>query len=159
METIDDDVYNLISSANDGNQWYHDEVPVETSNVKTVTAPGTYYVTVSVDGCISLPSKSVDIPSKPPKPDETITSVGEARGGEWNVYPNPVKTEITIETSNHLLASEAKLMIYDAYGRLQTAIENITRSLTVPMTNVQPGVYFMVILLEEKPYRRKFIKL
>ena len=73
----------LISSANNGNQWYKNGVAISGATAKTyvVTEDGTYHVVVTLLGCSSAPSNTILMLN---------VSVGEPTlATSFNIYPNP----------------------------------------------------------------------
>jgi len=88
--TITKNGVTLQSSADRGNQWYNLSglIAGATDKNYTVGQTGKYYVIVTINGCSSEPSDTVNV---------IINSISEInKGTQVNIYPNPVNDELTI---------------------------------------------------------------
>ena len=79
-------------------------------------------------------------------------SVKENTKENISIFPNPVQDVLYIKTSEKVL--DAK--IYDEQGRLIKFFSNATNSL--PVNNLQKGVYFIDIKTSKNNKKIKFIK-
>lgn len=80
----------LLSSACCGNQWYFDgaAIPGATSQSYTATQSGAYFVTVTLNGCSSEPSDTVDV----------TVGIDEiaARNIQFMISPNPSRHSVAL---------------------------------------------------------------
>ncbi|MEI8202349.1 MAG: T9SS type A sorting domain-containing protein [Bacteroidota bacterium] len=125
----------LTSSASAGNQWYKlttGAISGATNQTYTVTANGSYFVIVTVSGCLSDSSNIA-----------TITNVGIEsiqNNNQIKVYPNPVSNELIIE----LVANTSNVN----FAILNTIGQEVFKGTMVEKTTVQtssfaPGVYMI----------------
>ncbi len=75
------------------------------------------------------------------------------------IYPNPVNSELHIRNNTGNF-SEAKFKIFDSLGRTfyELAVSNQLEELTIDLTNLAPGIYFIQGEEAEKNWVGKFIK-
>lgn len=139
----------LHSDAPAGNQWYDatGPIPGATDQDYVALVDGDYYVVVTLNGCESSPSNSVNI----------IISSTEVVSGKMNVfiYPNPISNQLIIE-----LPGSTKLtpyQIHDAFGRLVIKGE-VTEKCIVNTKKLVPGVYFIHIGKDGGGENRKLVK-
>ncbi|OFY05020.1 MAG: hypothetical protein A2W93_11870 [Bacteroidetes bacterium GWF2_43_63] len=120
----------LSSDAVSGNQWYDQNgiIAGATNQNYSATVNGDYFVIVTLLGCSSDSSNTIQVTSA------GIESVASA--GIIKVYPNPVSNELTIESNQEKLHFE----ILNAVGQVvySGCFDEIT---TVPTNNFEPGVY------------------
>ncbi|MEI8202232.1 MAG: T9SS type A sorting domain-containing protein [Bacteroidota bacterium] len=124
----------LQSSAASGNQWYNQSGPISgaTSQNYTVTANGSYYVIVTVNGCPSDTSNIIQ-----------ITNVGielNQNAKEIKIYPNPVTNELTIEIVGN--KAPTAFEIHNAIGQLILK-DNILNKKVISTINFPLGVYIV----------------
>lgn len=74
---------------------------------------------------------------------------------DLQIYPNPATEKIQVESTT----SEGNLLIFDTFGQqiLQKAINNSSNTLDV--SQLQKGVYWLVVETKEGKQSQKFIKL
>ncbi len=85
--------------------------------------------------------------------DETLgtTDLSET---VFNVYPNPVETLLTINTTS----TNYSIAIYNIQGQLMNEIKNISETQTIDYSNYTTGIYFMKIVSENTSKTVKVIK-
>lgn len=101
----------LTSSADTGNQWSKDGVPIAgaTEKTYTITETGNYWVRVTIDGCTSLISNIKEVTCvHPPQPAVTVEGFStlissSATGNQWYLNDEP----IVGATGNTYQASES----------------------------------------------------
>jgi len=74
---------------------------------------------------------------------EIMTGINEGFIENFNVYPNPLVDEVTIELIN--TGNEAKITITDFSGREIMTTHCLGNSTTLDMTAEIPGIYFVTI--------------
>jgi hypothetical protein len=82
-------------------------------------------------------------------------AVEEMTSASFNVYPNPVNDKLVIETEEIV----KEVVVYDVYGRQQD--NKTTRqqgNLSVDVTNLNSGVYFVKVVTENGEAVQRFIK-
>ena len=82
-------------------------------------------------------------------------AVEEMTSASFNVYPNPVNDKLVIETEEIV----KEVVVYDVYGRQQD--NKTTRqqgNLSVDVTNLNSGVYFVKVVTENGEMVKRFIK-
>ena len=86
---------------------------------------------------------------------EDITGVNDNYMTDANVYPNPVKDRLYIETSTLIQSIE----VYDVYGRLQvTKTPSHQSDLSVDVSDLNSGIYFVKVKTEEGNIVKRIIK-
>ncbi len=85
--------------------------------------------------------------------DETLgtTDLSET---VFNVYPNPVETLLTINTTS----TNYSIAIYNIQGQLVNEIKNISETQTIDYSNYTTGIYFMKIVSENTSKTVKVVK-
>lgn len=90
------------------------------------------------------------------KPIETLTDqVGET---SILIYPNPAKSQITVEIQGWEENKGDLISIYDQTGRLVLTLKNLTYSNNLDLSTLQTGIYFMVIKLKNNTTKWNIIK-
>ncbi|HOJ24319.1 MAG TPA: T9SS type A sorting domain-containing protein [Bacteroidales bacterium] len=123
----------LQSSATLGNQWFNlnGPIPGATSQNYEVTANGTYYVIVTIDGCSSSPSNTITINS---------VSISEYANHNITVYPNPTNDHLNIISDQHI----QKIQLVDILGNIVIS----THETSINVSNYSDGIYQLIILFE-----------
>jgi hypothetical protein len=133
----------------DGNQWYDQNGPIPgaTSQEYTATVSGTYYTIVTVDGCSTAPSNSINL---------TVTSVGTL-GNDLavNVYPNPISNEVIVEIPGNTKRLSYKIV--NALGQMMSTGE-VTEKVVVDTRPLASGVYCLMLNEGEKMVQIKLVK-
>ena len=135
----------LISSAISGNQWYDANglITGATGQYYFATSAGQYFVVVTIDTCISLPSNTIEL--------ITVSLSDQHLNSDYTIYPNPFHDEIVIEAQGQLNSISYKIL--NAFGQLVQAglfrgREAISTSYFVP------GVYVVAIQDGKVEYRK-----
>ncbi|HJV78745.1 MAG TPA: T9SS type A sorting domain-containing protein, partial [Paludibacter sp.] len=126
----------LNSDAPVGNQWYnqHGEITGATNQSYTVTSNEIYYVTVTLAGCSSDASNSINIVST------DIQSLNDDK--IIKVYPNPISNELKIEAEG---ANEPlNIEIINGIGQVVYR-GNFVGKATIQTDHFTTGVYFVRI--------------
>ena len=73
-----------------------------------------------------------------------------------NIYPNPVKDILYIETETEI----EEVMVYDVYGRVQNLRNSETQKLrnSIDISNLKSGIYFVKINTEKGNIVKRIIK-
>ena len=86
---------------------------------------------------------------------EDTTGINDNLMADFNVYPNPVKDRLYIETSKQIQSIE----VYDVYGRLQvTKTPSHQGDLSVDVSDLNSGIYFVKVKTEEGNIVKRIIK-
>ncbi len=108
----------LVSSSEEGNQWYDSNGAIESATGQTYTPLATddYYVIVTSEfGCESEQSNIYHF---------IYTGLIELSSNEnVNIYPNPFLNQFTIDYSLKTV-SKVTITVYDIYGRQVAAVES-----------------------------------
>ena len=79
----------------------------------------------------------------------------EENAATFNIYPNPVSDNLYIETEAEVI----EVVVYDVYGRQQVAeTPSHQGNLTIDVTNLNSGVYFVKVVTENGEAVQRFIK-
>ena len=124
----------LHSDATFGNQWYNQSGLIfgATSQNYTITANGTYYNIVKINGCSSDTSNII-----------IITNVGVTENEinkDINVYPNPVSNELIIEIKGSTLSTDFEIV--NTMGQVVFKGKMIEKT-RVETSAFAPGVYMI----------------
>ena len=72
-----------------------------------------------------------------------------------NIYPNPASNQLTIENTNSLIRS---IRLYDLSGKTIQKVSNINQyQITIPLSEVQQGLYFISVTCDEGVLTKKVI--
>ena len=84
------------------------------------------------------------------------TGINDNYMTDVNVYPNPVKDRLYIETSTQIQSVE----VYDIYGRVQNLRNSETQKLrnSIDVSNLNSGIYFVKVKTEEGNIVKRIIK-
>ncbi len=87
---------------------------------------------------------------------EDTTGINDNLMADFNVYPNPVKDRLYIETSTQIQSIE----VYDIYGRIQNLRNSETQKLrnSIDVSNLNSGIYFVKVKTEEGNIVKRIIK-
>ncbi|MBR0324163.1 MAG: S8 family peptidase [Bacteroidales bacterium] len=86
---------------------------------------------------------------------EDTTGINDDYMTDFNVYPNPVKDRLYIETSTQIQSIE----VYDVYGRLQvTKTPSHQGDLSVDVSDLNSGIYFVKVKTEEGNIVKRIVK-
>lgn len=146
--SLKDDI--LYSDATAGNQWYYQDAAIigATNQEYSVTNDGNYYVIVTVSGCSSDPSNTINAVTTGIDPVYSEKII--------RVYPNPVSDELIIELEGN--SERITFEILNVAGQIVFRGYLVDKT-TVPTTHFAPGVYLVrigkgkttsVIIIKEK---------
>ncbi len=123
----------LLSDAPAGNQWYDQDgiIPGAVQQNYTVTSDGDYYVIVTISGCSSEPSNTIN-----------VATTGLALYDEnapANLYPNPFSDKLYIE---NVTGDNISFKIYNSFGQLVHKGQLIDKTVW-DAKNFASGLYFI----------------
>jgi hypothetical protein len=82
----------------------------------------------------------------------------------FRIYPNPVDNELNIQFTSSA-DSEMEIAVFDLQGKKiseilqgKNVVELLNLTLDISALNLEPGIYFMAIKLQDQSYFQKFIK-
>jgi hypothetical protein len=124
----------LQSSSTTGNQWFNQNGPISGAIYQTyeVTANGTYYVIVTLDGCSSAPSNSIEV---------TGLSIYSYNKNNVKVYPNPAKDLINVISDINI----QQIQLIDILGNLIISTDEIS----IDVSNYSDGIYQLIIIFDD----------
>jgi hypothetical protein len=147
---INVNVFELISSSCCGNQWYRNgnAIPGATGQTYQVTVNGLYFVIVTLNGCSSEPSDTVDI----------IVGISESRQDCPAIYPNPADKNVSIKISPDL-NDISIISIYSTTGILLAEKINLTEEKNINLDTgmLLPGIYLLVFKGDNSIFTTKLI--
>ncbi|HET6544134.1 MAG TPA: T9SS type A sorting domain-containing protein [Chryseolinea sp.] len=139
----------LTSSANEGNQWFHNYDEIGNATEKTYVAEEscTFKVNVTIDGCTSEFSD-----------DEIIVITGiEDVDDLVTLYPNPAQDYLKIQATAS--AGKIKVDILDVQGKAIEGFQVLPNELIVrSLEGYVPGVYLLKIDTDHGISYHKFVK-
>lgn len=140
----------LSSNAPSGNQWYNASGIINgaTASTYTITAPGTYYTIITLAGCPSAPSNSINAVVT------GVTSIGN--GGSWKIYPNPV-SEHFFNSIEGISVLHSTLSIFNSTGVLVKTEKLLHAQQYFDVTGLSAGVYIIEIKTGSFSARQKMI--
>ena len=77
----------------------------------------------------------------------------EELASSFNIYPNPVNDKLNIITEVEI----EEVVVYDVYGRLQSTV-NGQQSMVIDVSDLNSGVYFVMIKTNEGVVTKRFVK-
>ncbi|HOX79010.1 MAG TPA: T9SS type A sorting domain-containing protein [Bacteroidales bacterium] len=142
----------LISSSCCGNQWYKNGVLIPGAGGQTyqVTQNGEYFVIVTLNSCSSEPSDTVDM----------IVGIPEYLSPKLEIFPNPSKGLITINTGQQV-DETAALELYSSSGYLiKKNLLAVTHkgTVTIDISSFPEGLYFIILKTSTRISSGKLIK-
>jgi len=144
----------LISSSDDGNQWYFQGniIPGATQKKHLAEQIGYYTVIVTLNNCSSAVSNSVFM---------SPVSIGETETNRIiDLYPNPNKGNFTVVFSS-TLSKNATIKFYTQTGALITTYDyeaiNAKNEVNISLGNYTPGVYWMVVESNNHRYTQRVV--
>ena len=149
--SITQNIFDLVSSSETGNQWYFENNLIEgaVEQIYTPTANGNYTVVVSDNGCASEVS------------DQFVYSsigINELNNATIQITPNPSNGEFTV-LFNSNFDSEIKVVLLSIEGKevMSRVYNKTTKSATINAQNLQKGMYFLKISVGNKIFMEKVI--
>ena len=98
------------------------------------------------------PEEPGDEPEEPgDEPEEPGESISELIVS-FNIYPNPVNDKLNIITEVEI----EEVVVYDVYGRQQSTVNG--QQSTVDVSDLNSGVYFVMIKTNEGVVTKRFVK-
>jgi large repetitive protein len=147
--TISQDGNVLHSDAPDGNQWYNLNGSIDgaTSQDYSPTSNGDYYAIVSLEGCNSDPSDTINF---------ILSGINqEMLSASINLYPNPVSNELIIEikgitkiTNFEILNSEGQVVFKG----------NVIEKTVIETNHFTPGIYLIKLEIGNNYVCKKIVK-
>ncbi|MEX2234240.1 MAG: T9SS type A sorting domain-containing protein [Cyclobacteriaceae bacterium] len=141
----------LVSSYTEGNQWYKDGELIQgaTGKIYTPTESGTYTVEIKIGDCITSAQQMF-----------LVTGNEEAfSNGKLNVYPNPVKGELIIESR---FEQNQPPVIFDPTGKvIGTIVMNSSQKGwigTYDFSGMTKGVYILKVTEKGVPKFKRIVK-
>jgi len=142
----------LISSADEGNQWYNEEglIPGAIEKSFIPVENGTYYTVVTLNGiCPSLPSNSIII-------NDLSIGGNAVRDGKFKIFPNPIEKKLTIKNDEFKIK---RVIIIDVLGKEVINIQkNKVNEVTINVANISSGVYQVKIETDNGTFATKVVK-
>ena len=83
-----------------------------------------------------------------------ITGIEDIHTNNVNIYPNPAKDRLYIETETEI----EDIVVFDIYGRRQQTTVNGQQTLSIDISNLNSGVYFVKITTAEGNIVKRFVK-
>jgi len=148
----------LVSSIEEGNQWYLWDEPIEgaTNQNYLPTGSGDYYATVTGGdyGCESEPSNVINY---------LYTGIGDPEAASaFRIYPNPVKDIMNIYYST-TEGSSIRISLLDAVGKEISVVKDQSQNtndeqvVVLNTTDMPSGVYYCKFETSETTTIRKII--
>jgi len=139
----------LHSSAPSGNQWYNQSGSIvgAINQDYTFTVDGNYYVIVTLNGCSSNQSNTINITSS------GIEAIGA--NNAIKVYPNPVSDELIIEMEGNTETINFKII--NSIGQVVYSGDFVENA-TVKTSAFAPGVYLIKLENGKTIEYKKIIK-
>ncbi|GEM_PF-1059505 len=143
--TLQQNGFVITSSAAAGNQWFRNGqlIPNETGTTLTVTQNGRYKAMVTLLNCSSDSSLAVDI---------TDVSVFSPVLQAVKMYPNPVKDQLTLETTDPLT-----LELRDLQGRLLKSWSLEAGNHRLVLDGLPSGVYLAALRMGDAIRMEKLV--
>jgi len=147
------DNYTLTSSAHDGNQWYKDGTLIDGATAQTyeVTATGTYWAVVTLEGCSSDTSNNIYV---------LFDGIVNTTTGKFELSPVP-SNGLFIATMTWPSAANFTIRIYNnigsqIYEKKDVQVNGTTKQV-IDMRPVPPGMYTVTFTTGAKQIIRKMI--
>lgn len=139
----------LQSNALAGNQWYNQNGLIDgaISQDYALIASGDYFVVVTISGCASDPSNTINYIHT--KKDETLAN------NKVVIYPNPFSAEFKIYSDNNTELIQYE--IFDTFGSLITK-GTVASGTTISEDHLSSGVYIIRIKDNNSYSEHKLIK-
>jgi photosystem II stability/assembly factor-like uncharacterized protein len=141
--------FDLHSDAPSGNQWYDENgiIPGATGQDFTASGAGLYYVVVTIDGCSSTQSNTIELFN---------VSVGTGPNSSVvKVFPNPIKNEMTIEVAGNSILLDFEVM--NSLGESMATGSFFNQAL-VNTVSFPAGLYLVKVVMRGKVILVKVVK-
>jgi hypothetical protein len=142
----------LTSSADDGNQWYKNELAIAGATAKTyaVSDKGLYKVSTTAGGCTSLLSDAYAL---------IITDVSEKdQPLKLSFYPNPARDHLRIVLGGANEEEHSDIVVFDLSGKLVDKQKMIGREGTLAIEQYSQGYYWIQVSNKSVLLNARFIK-
>ena len=143
----------LSSDAATGNQWYKDGTPITGATGQTydVSAVGTYWDVVTLSGCASMPSNTIDI---------SEVGINNNQGPAISVYPVPNNGMFNLSITSSLSGSYTLRVLNDlgveVYIQKDLVVTG-TFSKVIDLRPIPAGVYSLIISNADTRVVRKIV--
>lgn len=146
----EDDI--LVSSSENGNQWFFNNEKIAGATSKTLRADrsGLYKLEVTIDACVV--SHELDY---------LITAIEEDEGSLIQVYPNPTSKEIFIKMSgldNLIKSISVTNILGQQVGSVPISFSANEQTGYLNMEYLNSGIYFLKVVLPKETFVYKIIK-
>jgi photosystem II stability/assembly factor-like uncharacterized protein len=141
--------FELHSDALVGNQWYDENgsIPGATGQDYTALEGGDYYVIVTVDGCASAASNIIQLFNE---------GVGNGpQSAVLQVFPNPIKNEMTIEASGDAIALDFEIL--NALGQ-HVISGSLVHQVVINTASFPSGLYLVKVAMGQEVVMKKVVK-
>ncbi|MCL2434942.1 MAG: T9SS type A sorting domain-containing protein [Lentimicrobiaceae bacterium] len=140
----------LQSNAEEGNQWYNQDglIPGAIGQTFTPTETGTYFTIVTITGCSSEPSNSIEI---------DLSIGGNAvKDGHFTLFPNPFNEHLTIHNEELRIK---RIVLIDVLGKevINVQISDVTET-QLNVAKIPAGLYQVRIETDKGVYTSKVVK-
>jgi hypothetical protein len=153
LDSTDLSALRLTSSAANGNQWFVNGTPIlnETNQVLLVTAPGSYTVQVSFEGCQTVMSNAVLV---------LVTGIDRALADQGiGFFPNPVKQIALISLEALIKDKPVTLEIFDMKGTNVKLFESVGGAVeSLDLSFCKSGMHLLRASQAGRYYYLKFMK-
>ncbi|MBQ20710.1 MAG: hypothetical protein CMD31_08130 [Flavobacteriales bacterium] len=127
----------LIISTTNTVQWYVNNNPISGAN-------DTIWIAQTVGNYFAVATDSVGCQNYSDTVNVTIVGINEIANNQFNIYPNPVQHELTIEGIEEPISS---IIIKNSNGQLVYSNNNISAKIyTINTTHFSSGVYFVSLI-------------
>ena len=83
-----------------------------------------------------------------------ITGIEDNFANNVSIYPNPAKDRLYIETESEI----EDIVVFDIYGRRQQTTVNGQQTLSIDISNLNTGIYFIIITTANGNIVKRFVK-
>ena len=85
---------------------------------------------------------------------QDITGIEDNFANNVSIYPNPAKDRLYIETESEI----EDIVVFDIYGRRQQTTVNGQQTLSIDISNLNTGIYFIIITTANGNIVKRFVK-
>ena len=137
----------LHSNSTSGNQWYNLSGIIigATNQDLPIVSNGSYYTIVTVNGCSSIASNTIQT-------NVGIETIKHLK--TFNIYPNPVSNELIIKTEGN---ERTDFMLLNSMGQLILKGMLIEKTI-IETSGFAPGIYFLKLETGKTIEYKKIIK-
>ena len=134
---------------------YQGEENIATVELPTYTVEGLEYNT---EYCFTVTALN-EVGESDESEESCVKTKGEGVGelaSSFNIYPNPVKDELFIETEMNV----EEVAIYDVYGRqaMSQQVNETASQQVVNVADLNSGIYFVKVVTSEGEIVKRFVK-